>query len=358
MVRQLFIDGESVPITEEVRIPITKQIIDIAEPDKRKADISKQFRLPASKELRKKFGFIDQINIESTYNPNKKLDATYFVNSQTIIEGSVRLLDIEITEKAEKYFLVQLIGSISNIFKEFGDENIDDDNMNWDELDHDYTRTNQQNSWDTSYQLNGSPQVFALGSGYVYGMINYGRHTNYHEFDVEDFFPGVYAREYLVRMFAAAGFTWDSDFLDSAYFKQLVVPFNRAGEFGLSDTAVTNRKFEAETPVFNSNGLTTFTAPKSAMSGFGEKLRYTAEVSDPTNQHNTATGTWTVGETGTYDISTLIDITADFNPTGAVNDSYCNCYVQGQIFFVKNTNQSDSRNAFPNHKRRHNQYGW
>jgi len=332
---QLFINGTEVALLESLNASFTYSIADISEPDKRKADFSKTVVFPLSKEARKIFNYIFEINIDSTFNVNKKADAIYLVDSETVFDGVIQVKKIITNDTDLLSMEVNFTGKLKNIILEFGDKELDDAGMNWSALDHTYDRATQQASWTPT-----------LGTGYTYPLIYHGRHTNLTDFDVEDLFPAAFAKEYVDRMFSDAGFEYDSTFFDSTFFKSLIVPFNGAGEFGLSDASITNQQFEAGTVVFNGSGLTTATAPKTGVSGVGDKLRFTTEVTDPSNQHDTATGTWTVGSTGYYDVSTAIDLTVDFNPTGAANDSYTNCYLTGQITLVKNGSTIIGQQAF------------
>jgi hypothetical protein len=328
--RKLIIDGTRVPLSEGEAIPITKSIIDIKEPWNRKSDFSKEFLLPASKEANIVFSHIFDVNIDTQFNPNLKLDATYTEGSEIIVEGFVRMLNIVETDDKEIFYQIQLLGSLSNIFREFGDKELDDSGMLWGELDHTYDRTRQQNSWATSYQLNGAPQAFALGEGYVYGMVDYGRHQNVNTYDVQDLFPQTYEREVLLRMFTDAGYSWNSTFLDGSTFRKCVITNNRTEALGVTAAQVTARLFEANTPLVVSSGLNTLSVVQSnnVITFVPEVLTNSVEVVDPANAHNTTTGIWIPPSNGYYNLSESIDITATLTPTGAANTTVMNGNVQ------------------------------
>lgn len=315
--RRLIIDGVEIPLSEGVNIPINKSIVDITQPDKRTSDFTKEFLIPASKEANKVFNHIWDINVQSTFNPNLKVDATYLEGNDTIVEGFVRLLDIKETDKQERFYQIQLLGSISNIFREFGDKELDDQGMNWQELDHEYTRDNQQLSWDTSYELNGVVTPFSLGSGYVYGQVDYGRHTYSYIYEVTDMIPQTYAREILLRMFQDAGYTWNSAFLDSTEFKSLVVTANQSGDFGLTEAQIIERQFEANTVQMLTSGNNTVSVAQALNQngGTADRLINTVEVNDPSGAYDPATGIWTAPANGYYALQQTVDITATFTPT-------------------------------------------
>lgn len=318
---------------ESLGASFTYSVADIAQPDKRKADFSKTVVLPLSKEARKVFNHLFEINIDSTYNPNLKADALYLVDSETVFDGVIQVKKIISNDDDLLTIEVNLTGKLKNIILEFGDKELDDAGMNWSDMDHTYDRATQQTSWTPT-----------LGVDYVYPMIYYGRHTNLTDFDVEDFFPAVFAKEYVDRMFSDAGFEYTSTFFDSTFFKSLIVPFNGAGEFGLSDANVLTRQYEVDTIEFQATGLTTKTISQSVTAGNGDKILFTNAVVDPSTQYDLVTGTATVAQTGYYDISTALDLTATFNPTGATNDTYANCFVLGKIRIVVNGNFINATN--------------
>jgi len=68
------------------------------------------------------------------------------------------------------------------------------------------------------------------GRGYVYPLIDYGgASTDKVNFDYRTFRPALYVREYIDKIIKKAGYTWESNFLDSSFFKRLIVPNNDLG---------------------------------------------------------------------------------------------------------------------------------
>jgi hypothetical protein len=72
-----------------------------------------------------------------------------------------------------------------------------------------------------------SPEGF--GSGFFYPLIDYGRYSaaklNY---DYRTFRPALFVKEYIDKMFAPAtsGYTYESEFINSEFFRRLVIPSN------------------------------------------------------------------------------------------------------------------------------------
>jgi hypothetical protein len=70
-----------------------------------------------------------------------------------------------------------------------------------------------------------------LGIGYYYPFIDYGRYSaaklNY---DYRTFRPALFVKEYIDKMFAPerSGYTYESEFINSEFFRRLVIPNNTA----------------------------------------------------------------------------------------------------------------------------------
>jgi len=302
---QLIIEGVTIPIDKGISTVLTFSIKDIQQPDKVKSSFSKTIKLPGSKAINDKLNFIFEVNSDSTFNPNLKLDAVYYQNDIAVFSGFIQLKDIIKKDYNQVEYSVVLFGETANIFRELGNKFLNDAGMNWQELDHNYTQVNQENSWDTSYILNGAVEPFQYGSGYTYPMCNYGNDTDIEVYNVNEMFPAIYAKEYIDRMFADSNYTYTSTFFNSPLFKRLIIPFN-GKEFKQTQTDLSPRRVEANTPLFVSNGTNNFTLDSSAYpypTYAEETLRLSNEVLDANNQYDPITGVITIGATGLYRVS-------------------------------------------------------
>jgi hypothetical protein len=322
---KLIIEGVDIPIDKGISTVLTFSIKDIQQPDKVKSSFSKTIKLPGSKAINDKLNFIFEVNSDSTFNPNLKLDAVYYQNDIAVFSGFIQLKDIHKKDYNQVEYSVVLFGETANIFRELGNKFLNDSGMNWQELDHDYTRVIQENSWDTSYILNGVVTPFALGSGYVYPMINYGNDTDINVYNVTEMFPAVYAKEYIDRMFNDAEYTYSSNFFNGSLFRHLIIPFN-GKEFKPTQTDLSPRRVQANTPLLVSSGVNSYTLDTSLVdqvyfsAGLDTSLvdqvyfsagdvwqmndlRLSNEVLDANNQYNPTTGVLTVGETGFYRVT-------------------------------------------------------
>jgi hypothetical protein len=70
------------------------------------------------------------------------------------------------------------------------------------------------------------------GEGYFYPLVDYGNVSEDKiNFQYSAFRPALYLRDYVNRIITEAGYTWQSSFFDTAFFKRLVIGNNQKGLF-------------------------------------------------------------------------------------------------------------------------------
>jgi hypothetical protein len=153
MVReQLIINGVDVPLEGSLNPALTYSIQDIKRLDKRKSTYSKTVTLPGSKILNDLFNFIFEINIDGTFNPNLKADAVYLVDSQTILNGFIRLNAVHFLDNSNIIYKCTLLGSTANFFTDLGELELTDiQDLN--DFAHAWNELEQIASWDTHYSI-------------------------------------------------------------------------------------------------------------------------------------------------------------------------------------------------------------
>mgnify|MGYP003148315821 CR=1 FL=1 len=312
--QELYIDNNLVQLSGSVAVALNFAINDISEPDKIKGDYSKTIKIPGSATINKIFNHVYDTRIDlnsssATFDPNIKVDARYSVNSIELINGFIQLKNIIIKDQNCIEYEVTIFGKNVNLFSDIGEGLLEDLDMS--EYDHDWTMQNELDSWDSRIIVNGSPVAFDLGTGYIYSHIDYGFDNDEDEYHVTHFFPSIYARDYLLKIFTAAGYTWNSTFLDSTYFKSLTVPYNGL-EMRLSETQVNNRSVIVQDVTSNTNAVTTTTQTAATT--------FDTEVQDINSQMGvtfpaTPSTTMTVGQTGDYNLVGENNYTADFTPS-------------------------------------------
>jgi hypothetical protein len=265
---QIVINNTQIDLLKEVSLNITKQLIDIQNPEQRKTDRTLTIEIPGSPNNDFLFSYIFDVNIDldaddstQTYkhfNPNKKAPATIFIDSLQQLKGYCQLKDITIEHRDKVTYHIVCYGEIGNLFAKIDNQLGDDGkptkaeltDLDFSEFDHIYSRANVAASWDSYIVKDGSNVSFELGKGYVYPMINYGyvhplkedASGSIEHWAVSEFRPGIYVKQYIDKIFEKAGFTYTSAFFNSDFFKRLIVPFN-SDQFVLDKDEVDSRLF-------------------------------------------------------------------------------------------------------------------
>lgn len=281
--------GQVVDLPTDFGILINKSIADIREPESRSSDWSKTFTLPGTKRNNKLFTHLFDLNLSirnttatnfsPDFNPNLKATASLYVDEVTQIEGFIRLLNINVTDRHQIQYECTMHGQLADLFAKIADKRMAD--LDFTEYNHTINATTIFNSWDTSVIRNGSAYTnFSggnpTGQGYVYGWIDDGTYSVYDNLYTDNMTPYVYAKEIVDKIFSGAGYNYSSgSFFNSTLFKRLVVPCPTKNPI-LTDTQIQQRQFEAKF-----SGTTTISS--------GQQLLFPVEVSDPSNQWNTTT---------------------------------------------------------------------
>lgn len=303
---QIFINNTEIDLKDEFPLSFNAQINDIREPEKRTTTYTKTITIPASKTNRDLFTYIFDIhtvvdtsgtvNYTPDFNPNLKADTLVLFDGVEVFNGIAQLTDIHIIDNDNIEFDVVLVGQLVNLFANIGDSYLTD--LDFSEYDHDYTRANIEASWTNT-------------SGYVYPMIDYGLNNNIDNFRVDNMYPAIFVKDYIDKIFSDAGAVYESNFFDSAFFGNLIIPFNSA-DFKITDAEITSRKFRASTTAdIQYTAVNTITNTTVLWNDDSTPPNF-----DNSSQYATGTGIFTVGTglQGIYNFGFSGDITGRFVP--------------------------------------------
>jgi hypothetical protein len=304
--QELYIENQLVELTEDVAVALNFAITDIAEPEKVKADYSKTITLPGSTKINQIFSHIYNVNVDlehssATFNPNIRAEARYSINSVELIDGFLQLKKINIKDGCITYD-VNLFGRNANLFNDIGEKLMTE--LDISEFNHDWTLQNEEDSWATQIIQGGVPVPFAIGNGYVYPMIDYGYTEDEDQWKVTEFFPSVYVKTYMDKIFEDAGYSYNSTFLNSTYFKSLIIPASR-------NLKLTTQQIEDRKCIVNTASIITPTLNRTGISTF-QPITFTTEVQDNLNQITVPSTTITVSQSGTYNLIGEVNYNAEF----------------------------------------------
>lgn len=219
-------------------ISLNYNIADINDIGSRNSSFSKTIRVPETKNNRKIFGNIADLAASTEFNPNKKTRCWILVDSVMVFEGFLQLRNVvtNLLRDITEYECV-VYADNDNFFKAMGETYLTD--MDWSEANHTWTFENIVRSWTASntslpyyYPLidygydwdflqlttplnNGGLGIFLTGS------------TTYDSVSPLQMFPATNVKYMVDKIFADAGYTYQSNFLNSSFFRKLYIPYNR-----------------------------------------------------------------------------------------------------------------------------------
>ena len=299
---------------QEIPLSLSYLIADVKDPSKRNTTFSKTINFN-SKDVDLFFRVIWKLNSTlTTFDPRLKCKIKYYVNEVLQLDGDLQLIKVIVDPDSKTVnYQTTATGTIGNLFLAIGDAYLTD--LDFSAYDHSLTKANVTNSWIPATSVTG-----VIGSGYYYGLINWGENqilTDV-EYHVKHMRPQLYKREYMAKIFAAAGYTWTSTYLDSAYYKSQLIPPTKE-YLTLGTTGIANSQFYARR-----NSTQTGTA--TACSYFGswtgykflnnfstpsEKVLFNEDNVSPYNDsggnYTPATGIFSPTTTNTFIIETLVN---------------------------------------------------
>jgi hypothetical protein len=285
MVSSQIIGGYEVPLTDDVSL--NKVAYDIENPQIRKTDFTKSITIPSTAETNKLFENLFDVKVAlQTFNPNLKTSYQLIIDGISVLNGYCQLIDIVIVDGLINYVL-NAKGAVGDLYQSIGEAKLED--LDFISLNHTWNKTNIEASWTPT-----------LGSGYVYPMIDWGVKSSQQIWQIEDFKPAIFLKEYIDKIFAGAGYTYTSTFFTSTRFKSLVIP-QSSDVVSLSDATIKDRQFVAERDATNQTGIAI--GDLSSPSGMGTLIFNnvgTPFYNTSGNDYNATNGKWTVAEKGNY----------------------------------------------------------
>ena len=270
----------------QISIPLNYNIADINNIESKNSSYSKTISLPNTKVNRQAFEYIFDLNANSTFDPTKK--SKCYVLRDTVInfEGNLQMTGIvydRLTGK-DTYECV-IYADNDNLFVNIGEKYISD--LNLPQISHTYSYSNVINSWSLDYT-----------NGYYYPLIDYSGTLDINilsslgtqSLTLFDFYPTTYVKPIIDEIFTEAGFNYTSDFLNSNFFKNLILPFNNAAllptikDIITENDKITLASFHPSTTIITS----TFSGPgPGEISYLWTSFDANIETYDPNNFYDT-----------------------------------------------------------------------
>ena len=225
MTSEIFIENKQVDISEGLSNLLTYAIDDIKDIGSKNTSFSKTIILPGTARNNMLFGHIFDVTVMNTYNPalpntgynfnaSKQAAAIIFQNHIQVFKGILRLLKIVINSGVPEYE-VAVFGELGGLVNAMGNAKLQD--LDFSIYDHILNVPNVSGSWNN-----------VTGGGYYYPLADYGQVSNNKiDYDITTFRPALFVKEYIEKIFTAAGYTFDSAIMETARFKSLIIPHNQ-----------------------------------------------------------------------------------------------------------------------------------
>lgn len=306
---ELYINDEALDLEPGEAIAVTKQINDIADVGKIKADGSNQFRLPKTARNRR--------ILENAGEITTLTDMPYQLSNAKLLQDGIELLvnAKAVIESTDDAYNIQVVSGNKNFFDLIDGLNLTDLNLSA------YTH-----QWHIMPIINSRLN----NDGFIYPIIQTGNlghnpTVSNHEVPVKQMHPAFYIHT-LWRMIAEAqGYTWESDFIDSDLFRRLLLFHNTGKSIPLSEETANLSNFEVtNSSVQDVHQLSTIFGSNK------EIVEFDTIVNDPFYTYNTSTNEFHPFYSGTYTFLFSCDLQDYDDPYyGDTQELITNVYQNG-----------------------------
>lgn len=252
MITEIILEGSRLDLYEDIGLELNLAIDDIKDFSSRNTTYSKTITVPGNANNNKVFGHIYSLNSANNYgintdapsvgynfDPSKQTNAKIFVNKIQVFKGVLRLMEIKIDKGVIEYECV-VFGELGGFASAIANKTLEDQDLktHFGQYNQTWTRTNILNSWNAS------------GTGVVFPLIDYGncKHGT-KDYHLNAFRPAFFVHELIDKILDYSGYSYSSDFLNTTFFRGLVLPNNYAD----LEQVITNL-LEANTRTFSYTG--------------------------------------------------------------------------------------------------------
>jgi hypothetical protein len=331
---RLEVDGVSVGYNQLLPISTNYQIADIYEPEKRNSAYSKTITIPGTKEINQVFEFEFEINaVTSSFNPNLKVDAVYYVNEIDVFRGSIRLIKVKKVYDGGQFvrcdYDCQLIGNTGSFFLAIYDKFLTD--VDFSDLDHNFQHTTNHlhptgTSPRPSYFYPMIDYGYGGGTGRIWGYISGSPSSSY---QFENLKPAIFEDVYWARIFSDVGYTYSDDFIGQSYHSKIFIPSNLGTVAMMTESdRLDNQIYVGRTSNTSGNFGGTYIGGANAywqylpLQVVPNNVDNASGFNDIGGNYNTATYVFTQAITGYYNLNAGLNFTIELNePAGTVTTS-------------------------------------
>lgn len=231
MITEIIVENSRLDIYEDIGLELNLAIDDIKDFSSRNTTYSKTITVPGNANNNKIFGHIysltsannygvntDNPSVGYDFDPTKQTNAKIFVNKIQVFKGVLRLLEIKIN-KGQIEYECAVFGELGGFASAIANKTLEDNDFAnyFSQYNQTWTEVNIANSWDAS------------GTGVVFPLIDYGVcKSSTNDYHMNAFRPAFFVYELLDKIIDLSGYTYDSSFLNTNFFRSLIIPNNFA----------------------------------------------------------------------------------------------------------------------------------
>lgn len=199
---------------EDLRLAFNYSIADIKLINSSATQGSRSYEitLPATANNKKIFGFTEDVNVTNGFDHTKEFNCFVEFDGSKVIKGTARVKTVLNKDSSIGKYSVVVLGDNATWIQGFRANSLTQ--VDFTDQNHVYSKA-----------VIDASETLADTRHYIYPLINYGNLTG-GGVSINDRFPAIRAKEYLIRMFKAQGYKLQSDFVDTDFFKRLFIPFS------------------------------------------------------------------------------------------------------------------------------------
>lgn len=273
---RLFIEDNELDVAKDFNQRITYAVDDLFNLDSKATAFSQTIILPGTTRNNRLLGNIfefnnanftsDDSNVGYNFNAAKSAQAYITSNGLQMIKGVLRLLEI-VRDGASIEYEVAVFGELGGLVSAMGNKRLQD--LDFQTYNHNYTLTAIKGSWDNANS----------GIGLYYPLIDYGNlSTNKRDYQYRAFRPALHVREYIDKIITGAGYTWESNFFNTDFFKRLIIPQNQSNFFSEASQFFTGANSSNQQLIQNVSGSIITPAPITFTSTYLKNFSFASGV--------------------------------------------------------------------------------
>jgi len=276
---EIYIEDYKLELSKELSTEFTYAIDDIMDFGSKNTSFSKTINIAGNSTNNRVFGFVFDLgnanftddtlpNVNYNYNAAKAAQCRIFIDKIQVFKGTLRILEIIVDGKAIEY-QCSVFGELGGFITALGNKRLagndnPTDDLNFESYNHTFTHENITASWEVS-GARGTNNSSGYGSGYYYPLIDYGTYsTNKVDYNVMTFRPALFVKEYLEKILADSGYSYEFPLLNTEAFKRLIIPHNQKVL-----STISNVQLEATPDVYTYTGTGTLISLFCSASSLG-----------------------------------------------------------------------------------------